>query len=130
MQHRSAQGLTSRSASRSIASAIVFVADGNHGQVKEILAAGGYTTVNTILSVNEPFGIAVDAANNVYVAAVNPDQILQILAAGGYTTVNTIGSGFSGPEGVAVDGAGNVFVADSNHNAIKEVLAAGGCHDH
>jgi hypothetical protein len=109
------------------ASGNVFVADTNNNTVKEILAAGGYTTVNTLGSgFSSPFGVAVDASGNVFVADTNNSAVREILAAGGYTTVITLGSGFSSPYGVAVDSTGNVFVADTNNNAVKEILAAGG----
>ncbi|MFP5206211.1 MAG: choice-of-anchor Q domain-containing protein, partial [Acidobacteriota bacterium] len=105
----------------------VFVADTGNSAVKEIVAAGGYTTVNTLGSgFLNPFGVAVDGAGNVFVADSNNSEVKEIVAAGGYTTVNTLGSGFLNPFGVAVDGAGNVFVADYGNNAVKEIVAAGG----
>jgi len=103
----------------------LFLADG--GEIKEILAADGYKTVN-ILGGNffGPQGIAVDGSGNVFVGDTYNNAVKEILAASGYTTVKTLSSGFSDPIGVAVDGSGNVFVADSNNNAVKEILAAGG----
>ena len=95
--------------------------------MKEILAAGGYTTVNTLGSgFSGPDGVAVDGSGNVFVADTGNNAVKEILAAGGYTTVNTLGSGFNQPFGVAVDGNGNVFVADTINSAVKEILAAGG----
>jgi len=112
------------------ASGNVFVADTGHGEVKEILAAGGYTTVHKLGSgFDFPASVAVDASGNVFVAdtfANTVGAVKEILAAGGYTTVNTIGSGFKNPQGVAVDVSGNVFVADSGNNAVKEIVASGG----
>ncbi|HEY2861504.1 MAG TPA: NHL repeat-containing protein [Terracidiphilus sp.] len=105
----------------------LFVADTLHNGVKEIPAAGGYTTVRTLGSgFNDPCGVAVDKNGNVFVADRGNNAVKEILAAGGYTTVNTLGSGFTGPRGVAVGGSGNVFVADSDNDAVKEILAAGG----
>src|SRR6266702_1961428 len=104
----------------------VFVADTGNSAVKEILAASGYTTVNTLGSgFSFPSGVAVDGSGNVFVADTGNNAVKEILAAGGYTTVNTLGSGFSCPSGVAVDGSGNVFVADSGNNAVKEILTQG-----
>ncbi len=107
----------------------VFVADTDNSALKEILAAGGYTTVTTLGSgFSNPRAIAVDGSGNVFVAYGN--AVKEILAVGGIIpsspTINTLGSGFSGPDGVAVDGNGNVFVVDSGNNAVKEILAAGG----
>jgi streptogramin lyase len=107
----------------------VFVADEFDNQIKEILATGGYVTVNRLGSgsyFNLPFGVALDAGGNVFVADSYNNEVREILAAGGYTTVNTLGSGFNDPYAVAVDGSGNVFVADKGNNAVKEILAAGG----
>jgi len=47
----------------------VFVADTYNNAVKENLAAGGYTTVNTLGSgFSNPTGVAVDGSGNVFVA--------------------------------------------------------------
>ncbi len=47
----------------------VFFADSNNNAVKEIVAAGGYTTVHTLGSgFNSPIGVAVDRSGNVFVA--------------------------------------------------------------
>jgi sugar lactone lactonase YvrE len=105
----------------------VFVADYGNSKVKEIVAAGGYTTVKTLGSgFNFPTGVAVDGSGNVFVADYGDSKVKEIVAAGGYTTVNTLGSGFSMPEGVAVDGSGNVFVGDTVDSEVKEIVAAGG----
>jgi hypothetical protein len=96
--------------------------------VKEILAAGGYTTVNTLAvangNFNDPSGVAVDGSGNVFVADYGNNAVKEILAVGGYTTVNTLAvanGNFNGPNGVAVDGSGNLFVADYGNNAVKEI---------
>jgi YVTN family beta-propeller protein len=105
----------------------LFVSDFGNGFVKEILAAGGYTTVLTLGgSFSNPWGIAVDGSGNVFVSDRGNGAVKEILADGGYTTVLTLGSGFSNPQGLALDGSGNVFVADGGPNAIKEILAADG----
>ncbi len=105
----------------------VFVADKNHSAVKEILAAGGYTTVNTLGSgFSDPYDVAVDATGNVFVADTGNNAVKEILASGGYATVNTLGSGFSAPEGVALDQNGNVYVADSGNSAVKEMTVSSG----
>jgi DNA-binding beta-propeller fold protein YncE len=111
----------------------LFVADYGHSAVKEILAAGGYTTINTLAvangNFNHPTGVAVDGSGNVFVADQYNNAVKEILAAGGYTTVSTLAvanGNFNYPTGVAVDASGNVFVADQLHSAVKEILVAGG----
>jgi hypothetical protein len=94
--------------------------------VKEILAAGGYVTVNTLGSgFSSPRGVALDGSGNVFVADYGNDRVKEILAPA-YSTVNALGFVFPGrgtPQGVAVDGYGNVFVADS---AVQEILLGSG----
>jgi sugar lactone lactonase YvrE len=105
----------------------VFVADPGNNAVKEVLAAGGYTTVNTLGSgFNQPQGVAVDGSGNVFVADTGNFAIKEVPVAGGYNMVNTLASGFANPEGVAVDSKGNVLVADGSGNAVKEILAVNG----
>ena len=105
----------------------VFVADTGSSTVKEVLAAGGYTTINTLGSgFNNPSGVAVDGSGNVFIADNGNHAVKEILAAGGYTTVRTLGGGFYYPTNVAVDRSGNVFVADTGNNAVKEIKATGG----
>jgi sugar lactone lactonase YvrE len=109
----------------------VFVSDGSDGYaVKEIVAAGGYTTVNTLGSgVYQPWGVAVDGSGNVFVADHGNDAVWEIPAsciagANNSTCMFKLGSGFSDPTALAVDGDGNVFVVDVEW--VKEILAAGG----
>jgi sugar lactone lactonase YvrE len=102
----------------------VFVADYGVSKVYEILAAGGYTTVNTLgagFSFNTPTGVAVDGSGNIFVADDGNNAVEEILAAGGYITVKTLGGGFSAPQGVAVDARGNIYVADTSNNAVKQI---------
>jgi len=109
------------------ASENVFIADSSKTAVNEIVAAGGYTTVNTLGSgFSQPAGVAVDGSGNLFVADSGNGAVKEILAVGGYTTVTTLGTGFGQPAGVALDGGGNVFVADAGNNAVYEILAAGG----
>src|SRR5208283_3970986 len=50
------------------------------GGVVEILAAGGYTTVNTTVSgFHSPDGVAVDGSGNVYVADTNNNKVWEFM---------------------------------------------------
>jgi hypothetical protein len=114
----------------------VFVANGNIAQVQEILATGGYTTVNTLApQFGSPAGLALDGAGNVFVGDYHNNAVYEILAPN-YTTVKTLAptfnfknplgvpvTGFNEPFGVAVDGSGNVFVADQQNHVVEEILA-------
>ncbi len=103
----------------------LFVTDGT--ALKEILAAGGYSSVVTLpATLPGRSNIAIDGAGNLFIASIG---VAEIPAAGGYASVVPIGvanGNFSQPQAVAVDGSGNVFVTDSGNNVVKEILAAGG----
>ena len=109
----------------------LFVADPSGAAVYEILAAGGYTTINALgdgssfISLNGwnyPSGVALDAAGDVFVTDSGYPYPLQILAVGGYSTVVPLGGGFVSPRGVALDGSGNVYVSDSGNKNVQEIL--------
>jgi sugar lactone lactonase YvrE len=117
----------------------VFVADQEDppvstSKVKEILASGGYTTVNTLLTAGNTYnfnGVAVDANDNVFVSDLNQPGLQEILAAGGYATVNTLAASYGSFAGVAVDASANVYVIGRlnppfGSQAVEEILAAGG----
>jgi streptogramin lyase len=109
------------------ASGNVFVADSSNNAVKEIVAAGGYSTVKYLGGgFNYPSAVAVDGAGNVFVADTINQAVEEIVAAGGYSTVNSLGSGFEAPYGVAVDGSDNVFVADYATDTVKEIISVNG----
>jgi Bacterial Ig-like domain (group 3)/NHL repeat len=115
----------------------LFVADSRNNAVKEILAAGGYTTINTLAAANGnfsgPSGVALDVHGNVFVADRENAAVKEIVAAGGYTTVNTLAvtnGHFHSPTAVAVGATGNVFVADQGdppyvNPTVEEILASG-----
>lgn len=84
------------------------------------VAAPGYNGVASLsASLNEPNGVAVDAAGNVYVADYGNNLVKKIPVGGG-APVN-IGSGFNHPTGLAVDVAGNVYVSEADNNLVKKL---------
>jgi sugar lactone lactonase YvrE len=99
-----------------------------YGDFKEILAAGGYATVKTIVAQNtgllRPNGVAVDGAGNVFIADQRYNFVVEAPAPG-YTTTKSLQS-LLHPEGVAVDLKGNLFVSVQGANTIVEIPAAGG----
>lgn len=101
----------------------VFTSDYNTGTVYEILATGGYTTVNPIATgLNKPYGLAVDANDNVFVPEAGAGDVKELVAPS-YATVNTIGPAFIEPTGVAVDASDNVYVADYGAGKVFQLLA-------
>ncbi len=109
----------------------VFVADSGDNAVKEILAAGGYTTVRILADgFKDPSGVAVDGSGNVYVADTGNNAVKKIVAVHGVIpaanpTIDTLASGFKTPRGVAVDTSEDVYVADTGNSAVKRIAAAG-----
>jgi uncharacterized protein (TIGR03437 family) len=82
---------------------------------------------------NNPMGVAVDAAGNVYIADTN-NSVIRKVSQGMITTVaGAFGVGFSGdngpatsahlylPSGIAVDSAGSLYIADTNNSRIRKV---------
>jgi large repetitive protein len=120
----------------------VFVADGGNSAIKEVLAASGYTTTNTLVSgLNDPWSVVVDANENLFVGeggnecqvflvlSCNPINTLlvEIPAANDYSQTNVLGSGIFGkPMGLAIDGSGNVFVGDFGDQCPFEFLVGNG----
>ncbi len=119
------------------ASGNVYVGDqGNETlQVQEVLAAGGYTTTNTLaIQFDLINGLAVDGSGNVFVAASDDHEVYEIPAVGGSISMNnpsqaipllSFDSNLS-PYGVAVDGNGNLYVADNGVNMVYEIPSVNG----
>jgi trimeric autotransporter adhesin len=86
----------------------------------------------TAASLNQPMGVAVDAAGNVYIADTGNNRIRMVTKGTIATLAGDGVPGFSNgvsattaalqfPQGVAVDSKGNVFIADTANNCIREV---------
>ena len=92
----------------------------------------------TSAQINDPVGVAIDAAGNLYIADCLNSRIRRVDATThAITTVAGNGiAGFSGdgglatsaqmqnPQGVAVDGAGNLYIGDANNQRIRKVNGA------
>jgi uncharacterized protein (TIGR03437 family) len=84
--------------------------------------------------VNQPEGVAVDAAGNVYIADTLDNVVRKVTTDGVINTIAGFGTpGFAGdggaaikaqlnhPRAVAVDAAGNVYVADTDNGRIRKI---------
>ena len=133
-----------------------FVADSSNNAIREVnLSTGVVTTVAgdgawgyggdggaaASAQLNDPTGLAVDAAGDLFIADSGNNVVREVnLASGAISTVagnGTWGYGGDGgaaasaqlndPTGLAVDDAtGDLFIADSGNNVIREVDLASG----
>ena len=132
----------------------LFIADSGNNRIREVIhgsgeiitiagnGTGGYSGdggLATAASLNNPQGVAVDAAGDVFIADSNNDRIREVVQATG-NIVTVAGGGYNGgtdgwgdggpataaslnnPQGVAVDAAGDIFIADSGNSRIREVV--------
>lgn len=87
---------------------------------------------------NDPRGLAVDAAGNLYIADTYNHRVRKVSPDGTITTVAGVGaSGFSGdggparsaqlyaPRGLALDAAGNLYIADRDNHRVRKVKPDG-----
>ncbi len=104
-------------------------------------ATPGYSAVAqpaTGAALNNPQGLAVDAAGDLYIADTGNNVIRMITAATGVisTVAGNGTAGYSGdgqtatnaqlnaPGGVAVDASNNIYIADSRNNRIRKVTSS------
>ena len=134
------------------ASGNLYIADSGNSRVRMVSSSGIITTVAgsgggnslgdggaaTSALLENPTGVAVDAAGDLYIADYYNNRIRKVAATGIITTVAGNGSsGFAGdggaatsaqlayPAGVAVDASGNLYVADFGNAKIRKVTTAG-----
>ena len=132
----------------------LYVADQGNNHILKMASGTGIVTIvagngkrdysgdgacATAASLNQPFGLAVDAAGNLYIAdqgnlrVRRVDAVTKIITTvagnglrgsfgdGGPATAASLN--FNTFTGVAVDGTGNLYIADSNNNRIRMVAA-------
>jgi len=130
----------------------LFIADTDNGRIRKVATNGLITTVAgdggygfsgdggpaTSASLDDPEGVAVDAAGNLFIADTDNGRIRKVATNGLITTVAGDGGyGYSGdsgpatnaslyyPRGVAVDAWGNLFIADTDNVRIRKVATNG-----
>jgi uncharacterized protein (TIGR03437 family) len=87
---------------------------------------GGDHALAIDAELDQPIGLALDAAGNLYIADTGNNRIRIVNAATGFITSLSTGSYIlNSPKGVAVDAAGNVYIADTNNSRILKVTSSG-----
>ena len=126
----------------------VFVTDGGNNKIRKITPAGVVTTLagsgasgsadgtGTAATFNGPWGIGVDASDNLYVCDVQNYKIRKVTQAGVVTTFagdGTIGvvdgpvlsARFNGAIGIVADKNGNFYVTDGGSGKIRMISPDG-----
>jgi sugar lactone lactonase YvrE len=128
----------------------VYVADSGNHTIRKISATGAVSTFagaagqsgtadgnGATARLNNPSGIAIDAAGNLYVADTGNSTIRKITAAGDVSTIagnpEAIGSAdgvgsaasFNTPWAIATDTAGNAYVADIADHTVRKITFSG-----
>jgi uncharacterized protein (TIGR03437 family) len=130
----------------------LYVADSENERIRKVSPNGIITTVAgngvrgfsgdggpaTSASLNEPYGVAVDAAGKLYIAdsfnarirRVSPGGIISTMAGNGTAGFSgdegpAINASLSLPLGVAVDASGNLYIGDGFNNSIRKVRVDG-----
>ena len=125
----------------------LYIADSNNQRIRQVATNGLITTVAgnglaacagdggaaTNASLNDPYGVALDAFGNLYVADNNNQRIREVAANGLIITVAGGGGNYPGdggaptnasmnnPCGVAVDPSGNLCIANESFGRIQKV---------
>jgi len=133
----------------------IYVADGGNHRIRRIDVSGAIMTIAgtgmpgytgdtgpaTDAKLNEPSGIAVDAANSIYITEYQNNCIRKIDASGIITTIaGGVASGYSGdngpatsaklkqPIGISISASGYIYFADTWNNCIREISPDGIIH--
>jgi sugar lactone lactonase YvrE len=121
----------------------VYVADYENNAVRKVTSAGVVSTLagdgtagyvdgpGATARFRTPFGLCVDAADNVYVSDTGNHRIRQISPAGRVSTLLGDGPGFENgpiadarvntPSGVCLDAAGNLYITEVYNNRVRKV---------
>ena len=134
------------------ASGNIYVSDRANQRIRKIDTAGNISTIAgtgkrgysgdsgpaVSARINNPSGIAVDAAGDVLFADMGNNRVRMIKVSGAISTVAGTGrAGYSGdggpafsasmnrPEGVAVDLKGDIYISDTGNNRVRMITPAG-----
>jgi sugar lactone lactonase YvrE len=104
----------------------ILVADSGNNRIEELSDTHGANPTKVQYfygGLNNPMGVAADAAGNIYVADTGNNRIVVFGPGAGLGTptpvIATITGGFNFPQQVAVDAQGNIYVSDTYNDRIQ-----------
>ncbi|MCL2627039.1 MAG: IPT/TIG domain-containing protein [Cystobacterineae bacterium] len=124
----------------------LYVTDSESNRIRRVTQEGVVTTLagssqgasdgaGVDARFNFPYGITIDASNNLYVAdsgndcirRVTPANIVSTFAGStqGVSDGTGVDAAFSFPSGITIDALGNLYVTDSESNRIRKVTPTG-----
>lgn len=131
----------------------IFLADQLNHRIRKINTSGIISTVAgtgfavytgdgvpaTSTNLNEPTGVAVDAAGNIYIADNSNNRVRKVNTSGIISTIAGTGLpyGYTGdggpataahmyyPRAIAVDAANNIYICDWNNSAVRKINTMG-----
>ena len=130
----------------------LYIADEENHRIRKVTTSGIITTIAgtgqkgfsgdgglaTSAQLEQPAGVAVDAAGNIYIAdtvnqrirMVGLDGIITTVAGNGMVAFGgdggpAVDASLNFPEAVAVDGSGNLYIADTQNHRIRQVSLGG-----
>src|SRR5262249_10211565 len=131
----------------------LFIADTGNFRVRRVTRDGVISTyagngtlgsqgdggLATAAALNEPQGLAIDAAGNLFIADTGNHRIRRVAPDGTITTYAGNGqqdfggdggpataASFNAPFGVTIDAMGNLYIADTGNHRIRRVAAGDG----
>ena len=129
----------------------LYISDTGNNRIRRVTPGGIITTVAgtgtagfsgdsgraAAAQLNQPIGLAIDAAGNLYIADSKSNRIRMVSPQGIITTVAGRGTqGFGGdggsavaaelaaPTGLALDAAGSLYIADTGNNRVRKLSPA------
>jgi trimeric autotransporter adhesin len=85
-------------------------------------AVGSYAAATTFKSVNSPYGVNIDASNNIFITDDVDGALYKYSSAGVGGTIYTL---LNQPTGIADDGSGNIFVSNFGNNTVCKFSSSG-----
>ena len=87
----------------------------------EVSSSNTVTTIGTGSYSPQPWGVALDSADNLYLMDTGGDQVLKVDTLGNTTVVDLDGYTLSNPNGLSSDRYDNLYISDQNNDRYLEL---------